>query len=113
MVDGVGVEPTMPELQSGVLPFYDPSRRKMVGRDGFEPPTFRVSAEGSDQLSYLPMEGEAGIEPALLRFCRPHPVPISRTRPLVAETGIGPIPSVSETEALPLCNSAMRNGKHK
>lgn len=27
------------------------------------------------------MEGEAGIEPALLRFCRPHPVPISRTRP--------------------------------
>ena len=81
MVDGVGVEPTMPELQSGVLPFYDPSRRKLVGRDGFEPPTFRVSAEGSNQLSYLPMEGEAGIEPALLRFCRPHPVPISRTRP--------------------------------
>ena len=25
LVDEVGVEPTMPELQSGVLPFYDPS----------------------------------------------------------------------------------------
>ena len=63
MVDGVGVEPTMPELQSGVLPFYDPSRRKLVGRDGFEPPIFRVSAEGSNQLSYLPMEGMEGIGP--------------------------------------------------
>ena len=27
------------------------------------------------------MEAEVGIEPTLLRFCRPHPVPISRTRP--------------------------------
>ena len=27
------------------------------------------------------MESEAGIEPALLQFCRLHPVPVSRTRP--------------------------------
>ena len=32
----------------------------MVGRDGLEPPPFRVSAEGSNQLSYLPMYGERG-----------------------------------------------------
>ena len=31
-------------------------------------------------LGYL-METEVGIEPTLLRFCRPHPIPISRTRP--------------------------------
>ena len=68
MVDGVGVEPTMPELQSGVLPFYDPSRRKLVGRDGFEPPTFRVSAEGSNQLSYLPNEGENTISKITFSF---------------------------------------------
>lgn len=72
MVDGVGVEPTMPELQSGVLPFYDPSK-KMVGRDGLEPPTFRVSAEGSNQLSYLPMESEAGIEPSIITVLQTAP----------------------------------------
>ena len=72
MVDGVGVEPTMPELQSGVLPFYDPSK-KLVGRDGFEPPTFRVSAEGSNQLSYLPMESEGGIEPAIVTVLQTAP----------------------------------------
>ena len=72
MVDGVGVEPTMPELQSGVLPFYDPSK-KMVGRDGLEPPTFRVSAEGSNQLSYLPMESEGGIEPAIVTVLQTAP----------------------------------------
>ena len=47
-------------------PLYTPSIRpaqKMVGRDGLEPPTFRVSAEGSNQLSYLPMESTEGIGP--------------------------------------------------
>lgn len=72
MVDGVGVEPTMPELQSGVLPFYDPSK-KLVGRGGLEPPTFRVSAEGSNQLSYLPMESEAGIEPSIITVLQTAP----------------------------------------
>ena len=41
-----------------------------------------------------------------LRFCGPPPIPVLTTRPMVAEKGIEPIPSVSETEALPLCNSA-------
>ena len=51
---------------------YDPSK-KMVGRDGLEPPTFRVSAEGSNQLSYLPMESEAGIEPSIITVLQTAP----------------------------------------
>ena len=87
-----------------------PVQNKLVGRDGFEPPTFRVSAEGSNRLSYLPMESERRIGLLLSRFCRPRPKPVLGTRPLVAEGGFEPPPSVSETEALPLCNSALLNG---
>ena len=105
MVDGVGVEPTMPELQSGVLPFYDPSKELLVGRDGFEPPTFRVSAEGSNQLSYLPMESEGGIEPpfAVLQTAANSSIDNS---PMVAGGGIEPPLSGSEPDALPLCEPA-------
>ena len=58
-------------------PLYTPSirltQKKLVGRDGFEPPTFRVSAEGSNRLSYLPMESERGIEPAIVTVLQTAP----------------------------------------
>ena len=82
-MDGIGIEPIPQDFQSHVHTKYTTRPKQMVGRDGLEPPTFRVSAEGSNQLSYLPMESEAGIEPALLRFCRPHPSPVLGTRPMV------------------------------
>ena len=81
MVDGIGIEPIPQDFQSHVHTEYTTRPEKMVGRDGLEPPTFRVSAEGSNQLSYLPMESERRIGLLLSRFCRPRPRPVLGTRP--------------------------------
>ena len=77
----------------------------MVGGDGFEPPTFRVSAEDSNQLSYPPMESEGGIEPpfAVLQTAANSSIDNS---PMVAGGGIEPPLSGSEPDALPLCEPA-------
>lgn len=52
------------------------------------------------------MESEGGIEPpfAVLQTAANSSIDNSL---MVAETGIEPIPLVSETKALPLCNSAL------
>ena len=72
MVDGIGIEPIPQDFQSHVHTEYTTRPEKMVGRDGFEPPTFRVSAEGSNQLSYLPIGGHGGNRTPICRFavCR-------------------------------------------
>lgn len=73
MVDGIGIEPIPQDFQSHVHTEYTTRPEKMVGRDGLEPPTFRVSAECSNQLSYLPMESEGGIEPAIVTVLQTAP----------------------------------------
>ena len=104
-MDGIGIEPIPQDFQSHVHTEYTTRPEKMVGRDGFEPPTFRVSAEGSNQLSYLPMESEGGIEPpfAVLQTAANSSIDNS---PMVAGGGIEPPLSGSEPDALPLCEPA-------
>ena len=57
MVEMIGFEPTTPAVQGRCSPIeLHPhfSWQKMVGRGGFEPPTSRLSAVCSSQLSYRP-----------------------------------------------------------
>lgn len=39
----------------------------MVGRGGIEPPTFALSAQRSNRLSYFPMVPRTGLEPVIFR----------------------------------------------
>ena len=72
LVEMIGFEPTTYGLQSHRSP-TEPHPHLMVGRGGFEPPTSRLSAACSNQLSYRPMTGKNSVNKLITKanliFC--------------------------------------------
>ena len=89
MAPKVGLEPTTDRLTADCSTTELLRNNYMVGLNGLEPSTSRLSGVRSNQLSYRPLERVMGIEPTTSAW-KAEVLPLNYTRLMVGQDGIEP-----------------------